>query len=106
MEIHFIFRNIYRLEIATIYKSATRYPSNTWWNNNLFQAITQEYLIRFDEKNITAIYSLEDTAHKENLVGKVDVSAIENELKAMIQSYYSRIEQKNYLVEKIETDEE
>ena len=83
-----------------------RTPMAVNYDNNLFQAITQEYLIRFDEKNITAIYSLEDTAHEENLVGKVDVSAIENELKAMIQSYYSRIEQKNYLVEKIETDEE
>ncbi|MBQ5875777.1 MAG: hypothetical protein IIW60_07890, partial [Alistipes sp.] len=68
--------------------------------------ITQEYLIRFDEKSITAIYALDDTAHENNLVGKVDVATIERELKAMIQSYYSHIEQKDYLVDKIENQEE
>ena len=83
-----------------------RTPMAVNYDNNLFQAITQEYLIRFDEKSITAIYALDDTAHENNLVGKVDVAAIENELKAMIQSYYSHIEQKDYLVDKIESQEE
>jgi hypothetical protein len=83
-----------------------RTPMAVNYDNNLFQAITQEYLIRFDEKSITAIYALDDTAHENNLVGKVDVATIERELKAMIQSYYSHIEQKDYLVDKIENQEE
>lgn len=74
-------------------------PMAVNYDNNLFQAITQDYLIQFDEKSITAIYALDDIAHENNLVGKVDVATIENSLKALIQSYYSRIEKKSYLVD-------
>ena len=74
-------------------------PMSVNYDNNLFQTITQDYVVQFDEKSITAIYALDDIAHANNLVGQVDVSAIENSLKALIQSYYSRIEQKNYLVD-------
>lgn len=74
-------------------------PMSVNYDNGVFQAITQDYLIQFDEKNITSIYAVDDTAHEHNLVGEVDVTTIECELKAQIQSYYSRIEQKNYLVD-------
>ncbi len=81
-------------------------PMSVNYDNNLFQAITQDYLIQFDEKSITGIYAVDDIAHEHNLVGEVDITQIEQQLKAQIQSYYSRIEQKNYLVEKIEKQEE
>ena len=74
-------------------------PMSVNYDNNLFQAITQDYLIQFDEKSITAIYAVDDIAHEHNLVGEVDITQIEQQLKAQIQSYYSRIEQKNYLVD-------
>lgn len=74
-------------------------PMSVNYDNNLFQAITQDYLIQFDEKSITGIYAVDDIAHEHNLVGEVDITEVEQQLKAQIQSYYSRIEQKNYLVD-------
>jgi hypothetical protein len=47
---------------------------------------------------VVAVYSKDDVKHQHNLLGQVDVSSIERRLKAKIQSYYSRIEAKNYLV--------
>ena len=74
-------------------------PMSVNYDNNLFQAITQDYLIQFDEKSITGIYAVDDISHEHNLVGEVDITEVEQQLKAQIQSYYSRIEQKNYLVD-------
>ena len=74
-------------------------PMSVNYDNNLFQAITQDYLIQFDEKSITGIYAVDDIAHEHNLVGEVDITEVEQQLKAQIQIYYSRIEQKNYLVD-------
>jgi hypothetical protein len=65
----------------------------------MFQAITADYLILFDEHKVVAVYAKDDVKHQHNLLGQVDVSSIERRLKAMIQSYYSRIEAMNYLVE-------
>ena len=81
-------------------------PMAVNYDNNLFQAITQDYLIQFDEKSITGIYAVDDIAHEHNLVGEVDITEVEQQLKAQIQSYYSSIEKKSYLVEKIEKQEE
>ena len=36
--------------------------------------------------------------HERDLRATRDTEAIEREIKALIQSYYSRIEQKNYIV--------
>ena len=36
--------------------------------------------------------------HEHDLRSEVDVEAVESRVKAMIQSYYSRVEQKDYLV--------
>ena len=36
--------------------------------------------------------------HENNLVGKVPTEGVEQHLKALIQSYYSRVENKNYVV--------
>jgi hypothetical protein len=73
-------------------------PISVNYDNNVFQAITQDYLIQFDEKNVTGVYAVDDITHEHNLLNQVDVTSIERNLKALIQSYYSRIEQKNYLV--------
>lgn len=68
------------------------------YDNNAYQAITEQNLIRFDEKQIMGVYAIDDVMHERNLKGEVATEQIENGIKAMIQSYYSRIEQKNYLV--------
>lgn len=73
-------------------------PMAVNYDNNMFQVITSQYLVQFDENSVTGIYAVEDITRQDNLVGKVDVSAIENNLKALIQSYYSRIERKDYMV--------
>ena len=38
------------------------------------------------------------TLEKVNLLPEVDVESVEQRVKAMIQSYYSRVQQKDYLV--------
>ena len=68
------------------------------YDNNAFQAITGEHLIRFDEKSVTGVYDIKDVMHENNLVGKVPTEGVEQHLKALIQSYYSRVENKNYVV--------
>lgn len=73
-------------------------PFATNYDNNTFQAITEQYLIRFDEKQITGIYAVDDVMHERNLVGEVSAEEVELQLKALIQSYYSRVEQKDYIV--------
>lgn len=73
-------------------------PISVSYDNNMFQAITTEYLVLFDEHRVVAVYSKDDIRHENNLLGKVDVSGIERRMKAMIQSYYSRIEAKDYMV--------
>ncbi len=73
-------------------------PFATNYDNNTFQAITEQYLIRFDEKQITGIYAVDDVMHERNLVGEVSAEEVEQQLKALIQSYYSRVEQKDYIV--------
>lgn len=73
-------------------------PISVSYDNNMFQAIAAEHLVLFDEKSVVAVYSKDDVRHEHNLLGQVDVSSIEQRMKAMIQSYYSHIEAKNYIV--------
>ena len=73
-------------------------PISVSYDNNLFQAITAEHLILFDEHQVVAVYALGDIRHEHNLKNEVDTSSIERRLKANIQSYYSHIEQKKYIV--------
>ncbi len=74
-------------------------PMSVSYANNMFQAITTNHLILFDEKQVIAVYANDDYKHEHNLLGQVDVSSIEKRLKAMIQSYYSHIEAKNYVIQ-------
>lgn len=73
-------------------------PMSVSYDNNMFQAITAEHLILFDENRVVAVYAKDDVKHEHNLLGSVDVSSVERRLKAQIQSYYSHIEAKNYMV--------
>ena len=68
------------------------------YDNNAYQAITHDRLIRFDEKSVTGIYSIDDVMHENNLVGKESAEGVEQRLKALVQSYYSRVENKDYIV--------
>jgi phosphoglycerol transferase MdoB-like AlkP superfamily enzyme len=83
-----------------IFNECDSEPMSVSYANNQFQAITSKHLILFDEKQIIAVYANNDFKHEHNLLGQVDVSAVEKRLKAMIQSYYSRIETKDYLIQK------
>jgi phosphoglycerol transferase MdoB-like AlkP superfamily enzyme len=73
-------------------------PFSVNYDNNAFQAITSDYLIRFDEKNTTGVYDIKDIMHENNLVNKVPFENVETRLKAIVQSYYSRVENKDYIV--------
>jgi hypothetical protein len=68
------------------------------YDNNAFQAITAQHLIRFDETRTTGVFDIHDVMHEHNLLPEVDVESVEQRVKAMIQSYYSRVQQKDYLV--------
>ena len=81
-----------------IFNEHSDVPYAVNYDNNAFQAITGEHLIRFDEKSVTGVYDIKDVMHENNLVGKVPTEGVEQHLKALIQSYYSRVENKNYVV--------
>ncbi len=74
-------------------------PMAVNYDNNMFQAITEQDLIIFDEKQVVGVYSVDDAAHEKNQVSQRDVRDVENRLKALIQSYYTRVENKDYLVD-------
>lgn len=69
------------------------------YDNNMFQAVTDRYLIRFDEHEVRGVYSVDDVKNERDLRGKVPTEDIERQMKAMIQSYYDRVENKNYTVD-------
>ena len=74
-------------------------PMAVNYDNNLFQAITKEYLVTFDESAIVGVYAKDDITLSHNLVGEVDMADVERDLKAFIQSYYTRVEAKDYLAD-------
>ena len=74
-------------------------PAAVNYDNNIYQAITDRYLVRFDEQHIRDIYAVDDVRLENNLAGKVAADDTERYLKALIQSYYSHIENKTYTVD-------
>ena len=81
-----------------IFNEHTDVPFAINYDNNAFQAITGEHLIRFDEKDVTGVYAIDDVMHTTDLRDRVDTNGVEQQIKAMIQSYYRRVENKDYLV--------
>ena len=79
-----------------LFQESVEQPFAPMYDNNAFQIVMDDYLVRFDEKQIIGVYALDDTFHERNLVGEVDLSSVEMRLKALIQSYYSRVENKDY----------
>lgn len=79
-----------------LFQESVVQPFAPMYDNNAFQIVMDDYLVRFDEKQIIGVYALDDTFHERNLVGEVDLSSVEMRLKALIQSYYSRVENKDY----------
>lgn len=69
------------------------------YDNNMFQAVTESYLVRFDEHEVRGVYSVDDIKNERDLRGEVQTEDIERQMKAMIQSYYDRVENKNYTVD-------
>lgn len=54
--------------------------------------------MRFDEKSVRGIYSTDDVRLEHNLAGQEPAEAVERYLKALIQSYYTHVENKSYTV--------
>lgn len=70
-------------------------PSETWafnYINGTYQYIKYGYILQFDGVRTRGIYKIDDHLMSDNLIGKVDVqSRMEQELKALIQSYTDRM---------------
>ena len=59
--------------------------------NGIYQFVKNGYVIQFDGTQTKAVYALTDKLMQTNLLGTVDVSDMERELKAIIQQYMSRM---------------
>ena len=88
-----------------IFNELSEEPMSVSYDNNLFQAITGQHLILFDESRIVGVYTKDDIKRERNLMDEIDTSSIERRMKAMIQGYYTRIERKSYVVESVAKEE-
>lgn len=71
--------------------------------NGIYQYVKYGYVLQFDGTNTKAVYALDDKLMKNNLAGKVECQQrMENELKAIIQQYMSRMNADRLTVEKDE----
>ena len=70
---------------------------DTWavnYLNGIYQYVKYGYVLQFDGQATKAVYSLDDSLMKQNLLGKVkEQPQMELELKAIIQQYMERITQ-------------
>ena len=81
-----------------VFNEPTATPVAVNYDNNIYQAITDNRLVRFDEKSVRGIYSTDDVRLEHNLAGQEPAEAVERYLKALIQSYYTHVENKSYTV--------
>ena len=80
-------------------------PADKTWAvnylNGIYQYVKYGYVIQFDGRETRAIYALDDTLMKHNLIGKVPVQQqMERELKAIIQQYMERMTENRLLPQK------
>ena len=73
-------------------------PTDDTWAVNylsgIYQYIKHGYVLQFDGQKTKAVYSLQDSLMRKNLVGKVkEQGQMEKELKAIIQQYMERMTQ-------------
>ena len=70
---------------------------DTWavnYLNGIYQYVKYGYVLQFDGQHAKAVYRLDDSLMKQNLLGKVKEQAqMELELKAIIQQYMERMSQ-------------
>jgi len=83
----------------------TTAPEDTWavnYLNGIYQYVKGDYLLQFDGKETKAVYNFrKDLLLKENLKGKVPQQAqMEREVKAIIQSYMTRMTGNQLVVRK------
>lgn len=67
--------------------------------DNGFEAVTADRIAFFDEHRITGIYDRNDYKREHPLAGTEADNALTMRIKAFIQQYYSRMENKNFMVE-------
>ena len=71
--------------------------ADTWAVNNtngIYQYVKNGYVLQFDGLKTIGIYSIDDHKMEHNLIGRTDPqtqTAMEKELKAIIQSYMDRM---------------
>ena len=74
---------------------------DTWavnYLNGIYQYVKYGYVLQFDGQNTKAIFRLDDSLMKQNLLGKVpEQQQMELELKAIIQQYMERMSQNRLL---------
>ena len=74
---------------------------DTWavnYLNGIYQYVKYGYVLQFDGQKAKAIYRLDDSLMKQNLLGKVpEQQQMELELKAIIQQYMERMSQNRLL---------
>ena len=77
-------------------------PADTWavnWNNGIYQFLQGDLMIQFDGEKVTAVYNFKtDELLTDNLLGQIDVSAMELRLKAIIRQYMQRMNGNNLVV--------
>ena len=74
---------------------------DTWavnYLNGIYQYVKYGYVLQFDGQKAKAVYRLDDSLMKQNLLGKVpEQQQMELELKAIIQQYMERMSQNRLL---------
>ena len=68
------------------------------FDNGEYKAFTDKYIHIFTNGKVEQIYSTDDIAKSNNLIGTHYDSHIEDVIKAYIQQYYEHAERKNYTV--------
>ena len=64
-----------------------------------FEAVGGDRLLFFDERRTTGVYGSDDVRREHDLSGDPGAAALERQVKAFLQQYYTRLEQKNFTVE-------
>lgn len=77
-----------------------RLPMATNYINEVYQCITDSITIYMNENGIVSAYTTDDLLQKKNIVteNKESQQHANKHLKALIQSYYNHVSNKNYLV--------
>ena len=70
--------------------------------NGVYQFAKNGYVIQFDGEKTTAVYALTDKLMQNNILGTVDITDMERQLKAIIQQYMSRMNENRMTVNEIQ----